>query len=80
VQLDDVLGLPLNTKLIPDPEVNTALDQPAREESLRIALRKTPQSSEPFRSYPAPGTHRSIVVFQGTGRVEGLAQLFTLLF
>ena len=26
------------------------------------------------------GTHRSVVVFQGTGRVEGLAQLLTLLF
>ena len=42
MQLDDVLGLPLNTKLIPDPEVNTAFDQPAREESLRIALKENP--------------------------------------
>ena len=42
VQLDDVLGLPLNTKLIPDSEVNTGFDQPTREESLRIALKENP--------------------------------------
>jgi outer membrane protein TolC len=42
VQLDDVLGLPLDTKLSLDPEVNTVFDQPAREESLRIALKENP--------------------------------------
>jgi outer membrane protein len=42
VQLDDVLGLPLDTKLTLDPEVNTVFDQPAREESLRIALEENP--------------------------------------
>jgi outer membrane protein TolC len=42
VQLDDVLGLSLNTKLSLDPEVNTAFDQPAREESLWIALKENP--------------------------------------
>jgi outer membrane protein TolC len=42
VQLDDVLGLPLDTKLIVDPEVDTAFDQPAREDSLRIALKENP--------------------------------------
>jgi outer membrane protein TolC len=42
VQLDDVMGLPLETKLIVDPEVNTVFDQPAREESLRIAFKENP--------------------------------------
>jgi outer membrane protein TolC len=42
VQLDDLLGLPLDTKLIVDPEVNTVFDQPGREESLRIALEENP--------------------------------------
>jgi outer membrane protein TolC len=42
VQLDDVLGLPLDTKLIVDPDVNTVFDQPAREESLRMALEENP--------------------------------------
>jgi outer membrane protein TolC len=42
VQLDDVMGLPLETKLIVDPEVNTVFDQPAREESLRITLEENP--------------------------------------
>src|SRR6202041_1158170 len=42
VQLDDLLGLPLDTKLAVDPEVNTVFDQPAREESLRMALEENP--------------------------------------
>jgi outer membrane protein TolC len=42
VQLDDVLGLPLDTKLVLDPEVNTAFDLPPREESLKVALRDNP--------------------------------------
>ena len=42
VQLDEVLGLPLDTKLSVDPEVNTAFNQPAREESLRMAMEENP--------------------------------------
>ena len=37
-QLNDVLGLPLDTKLDLDPDVNTAFDLPARDEALRTAL------------------------------------------
>lgn len=42
VQLNDVLGLPLDTRLVLDPEVNTAFDLPSREESLRAALKDNP--------------------------------------
>jgi outer membrane protein TolC len=42
VQLDEVLGLPLDTKLSVDPEVNMAFNQPAREESLRMAMEENP--------------------------------------
>src|SRR6201987_5459891 len=45
-QLNDVLGLPLNTKLDLDPDVNTAFDVPARDEALRIALRDNPELQE----------------------------------
>jgi outer membrane protein TolC len=45
-QLNDVLGLPLNTKLDLDPDVNTAFDVPARDEALRIALRDNPEVQE----------------------------------
>jgi outer membrane protein TolC len=43
VQLDDVLGLPLDTKLVLDPEVNTVFDMPSREESLNLALNDNPE-------------------------------------
>lgn len=43
VQLNDVLGLPLDTKLVLDPEVDTAFDLPRREESLNIALKDNPE-------------------------------------
>jgi outer membrane protein TolC len=42
VQLNDVLGLPLDTKLVLDPEVNTAFDVPSRQESLETALKENP--------------------------------------
>jgi outer membrane protein TolC len=42
-QLNDVLGLPLNTKLILDPEVNSAFNVPSREEALQAALQANPE-------------------------------------
>lgn len=45
-QLDDVLGLPLNTKLILDPEVNSAFDVPSREDALQTALKANPGVQE----------------------------------
>jgi outer membrane protein TolC len=42
-QLNDVLGLPLNTKLILDPEINAAFDVPSREEALQAALKANPE-------------------------------------
>jgi outer membrane protein TolC len=45
-QLNDALGLPLNTKLDLDPEVNTAFDVPARDEALRTALNDNPEVQE----------------------------------
>jgi len=46
IQLNDVLGLPLNTKLVLDPNVDGALDLPPREESLRTALNDNPEIKE----------------------------------
>jgi len=48
-QLNDVLGLPLNTKLVLDPDVNTALDLPLREDALRTALNDNPEVQEATR-------------------------------
>jgi outer membrane protein TolC len=45
-QLNDVMGLPLETKLVLNPDVNTALDVPAREEAQRIAVRDNPEIQE----------------------------------
>ncbi len=45
-QLNDVLGLPLNTKLVLDPDVNTAYDLPTREDALRTALQHNPEVQE----------------------------------
>lgn len=45
-QLNDVLGLPLNTKLVLDPNVNVALDVPSREQSLQVALNGNPEIKE----------------------------------
>lgn len=46
IQLNDVLGLPLNTKLVLDPNVDVSLDLPAREESLKTALNDNPEIKE----------------------------------
>jgi outer membrane protein TolC len=46
VQLNDLLGLPLNTKLVLDPNVDVSLDLPPREESLKTALNDNPEIKE----------------------------------
>ena len=46
IQLNDVLGLPLNTKLVLDPNVDVSLDLPPREESLKTALNDNPEIKE----------------------------------
>ena len=46
IELNDVLGLPLNTKLVLDPDVNVSLDLPTREESLKTALNGNPEIKE----------------------------------
>ena len=46
VELNDVLGLPLNTKLVLDPDVDTALDLSSREDALRTALKDNPEVQE----------------------------------
>ncbi len=46
IQLNDALGLPLNTKLGLDPNVDVALDVPPREESVRTALGDNPEVKE----------------------------------
>ena len=45
-QLNDVLGLPLNTELVLEPDINTSVDVPARNEALRIALANNPEVQE----------------------------------
>jgi len=46
IQLNDVLGLPLNTKLVLDPNVDVVLDVPPREESVKTALSDNPEVKE----------------------------------
>jgi outer membrane protein TolC len=46
IQLNDVLGLPLNTKLVLDPNVDVSFDLPPREESLKTALNDNPEIKE----------------------------------
>jgi outer membrane protein TolC len=46
IQMNDVLGLPLSTKLALDPNVDVALDVPPREESVRTALSDNPEVKE----------------------------------
>jgi outer membrane protein TolC len=46
IQLNDVLGLPLTTKLVLDPNVDVALDLPPREESLKTAVNDNPEIKE----------------------------------
>lgn len=45
-ELNDLLGLPLDTKLALDPDVNVALDVPSREESVKAALDDNPEIKE----------------------------------
>jgi outer membrane protein TolC len=45
-ELDDALGLPLNTKLVLDPNVDTAFDLPARAEALNVAWKNNPEVQE----------------------------------
>jgi outer membrane protein TolC len=46
IQLNDVLGLPLNTKLVLDPNVDVLLDLPPREDSLKTAINDNPEIKE----------------------------------
>ncbi len=46
IQLNDVLGLPLDTRLVLDPNVDVALDLPSREESLKTAMNDNPEIKE----------------------------------
>jgi outer membrane protein TolC len=46
IELNDVLGLPLNTRLVLDPNVDVSLDLPPREESLKTALNDNPEIKE----------------------------------
>jgi len=46
IQLNDVLGLSLNTKLVLDPNVDVVLDVPPREESVKTALSDNPEVKE----------------------------------
>ncbi len=50
VQLNDALGLPLDTKLVLDPNVDVALDLPSREESVKTALDNNPQIKEAMQT------------------------------
>jgi outer membrane protein TolC len=44
--LNDALGLPLDTKLTLDPDVNVSLEVPPRDESVRTALNNNPEIKE----------------------------------
>lgn len=50
VQLDDALGLPLDTKLVLDPNVDVSFDLPPREEAVRTALNDNPEIKEAVQS------------------------------
>jgi outer membrane protein TolC len=50
IELNDVLALPLNTKLTLDPNVDVALDVPPREESVKTALTDNPEVKEAVQS------------------------------
>jgi outer membrane protein TolC len=45
-ELNDVLGLPLDTKLVLDPGVEATFDLPPRDEALRTALDNNPEVQE----------------------------------
>jgi outer membrane protein TolC len=46
VELNDLLGLPLDTKLALDPDVDVSVDVPLREETVRTALNNNPEIKE----------------------------------
>jgi len=50
IQLNDVLGLPLDTKLVLDPNVDVSLDLPPREESLQTAMNENPEIKEAMQT------------------------------
>ncbi len=50
IQLNDALGLPLDTKLDLDPNVDVALDLPSREESLATARNNNPEIKEAMQT------------------------------
>jgi len=59
IQLNDVLGLPLNTKLVLDPNVDASLDLPPREESLKTALTDNPEIKEAVQTLAKAQAARS---------------------
>lgn len=69
IQLNDVLGLPLNTRLVLDPNVDVSLDLPPHEESLKTALNDNPEIKEA----DSPSLQLS-----GTRRASGAALLLPL--
>ena len=50
IQLNDALGLPLDTRLVLDPNVDVALEIPSREESLKTALAENPEVKEAMQT------------------------------
>lgn len=50
IQLNDVLGLPLSSKVSLDPDVDVAFDVPPREESVRTALSSNPEVKEAMQT------------------------------
>ena len=51
LELNDLLGLPLDTKLALDPDVSVALDVPPREEAVRAALNNNPEIKEALQQF-----------------------------
>jgi outer membrane protein TolC len=51
LELNDLLGLPLDTKLALDPDVSVALDLPPREEAVRTALNDNPEIKEALQQF-----------------------------
>lgn len=49
-QLNDLLGLPLDTRLKLDPELDVGLSLPPREESLKMALTDNPEIKEAMQA------------------------------
>ena len=51
LELNDLLGLPLDTKLVLDPDISVALDVPPREEAVRAALNNNPEIKEALQQF-----------------------------